>query len=392
MNQPVVSMPAHKSKYQYLSSEHLSTLIQSIYRCSMENSFLTSFLKEICDSCQLRSASAVMLNLNDMNITNVWEWGNNQQETETEVTGDLYLEDPIIKKLTSSATGQFYASNLDTPNWRTTVDPRIIEWSNNTGINEAAGAMILLENSLALTLYFQRGIEHPVFEKNECLFWNQLISHLSESFSIHQQLSQKKQVALETPAILDSFPLPTLLISATLDISIFNNKAKHWLETSTLVSIVNEKLCLQNKSESNLLNLKTSQLINSSSDCIENDDEEIFQWITGSEKITFVLKPLQKTSDQGDIYRGALCFIHQASKSILPSIKALREIFSLSQREAQICQLLSSGVDTKGIAEHFNLSVHTVRDVLKKRIFIKCDCNSQNALIALLLTSPAIFM
>lgn len=388
----IAVIPTEQTENKYLSPEHLSELIQSIYSSSIENNFLTSFLKIMCETCRLRSATAVIFKVQEMSIHNVWEWGNNHQESEAELSDDIYREDPLIQKIMNSETNQFYSTNLDIPDWRKTADPRILEWSRLTGITESAGTMILLDDSFALTIYFQRGTEHPNFKREEIQFWNQLTTHIEKSAQIHQHLSQRKKIALETPAILDSFPLPTLLINSSLEVSMINQQAKEWLDDSNFVFLNDRKVHLRDETKSNILRLKTSQLINAISINIEDNEEQIFQWKFEQESITFVLKPLEKTTDQGDSYRGALCFIHQANRSITPPINALRKIFSLSQREAEICQLLSTGVDTNAIAEQFNLSIHTVRDMLKKRIFIKCGCNSQNSLIALLLTSPAIFI
>ncbi|MEH6344832.1 MAG: helix-turn-helix transcriptional regulator [Bermanella sp.] len=375
-----------------LSPEHLSELIQALYGCSMNEKFLNGFLEKLCESCQLRSAVAIVIDASDMSFKGIWGWGNDQQEMDGVMNSELYIHDPMVQKVVQSEANQFYTSNLDIPNVRAAMEADMEQWSDETGITEAAGAMIMLQEPLSLMVFLQRGIKHPEFTPQEREFWSQLVPHFREALYIHQQLIKVKQAALETPAIMNSFPLPTFLINSAFDISMYNQKAKAWLKNSRSVALDNNQLRLLDRKKNNLLRLETSKLLNLESDESNDLTAHVLQWDTGAEKITFVLKSLNKTSDQGETHKSVLCFAHQAGNGFSPSIKSLQQIFGLSKREAEICHLLTSGLSVNDIAEDLCLSVHTVRDTLKKRIFIKCNCHSQNELITLLLTSPAIFM
>ncbi len=375
-----------------LSPEHLSELIQALYGCSMNEQFLNDFLQTMCKSCQLRSAVVIVIDASDMSFKAMWGWGNDHQEMDGVMNSELYMHDPMVQKVVKSEPNQFYTSNLDIANVREAMEADMEQWSDETGITEAAGAMILLQEPLSLMVFLQRGIKHREFTVQEQKFWNQLVPHFREALYIHQQLTKMKQVALETPAIMNSFPLPTFLINSAFDISMYNQKAKIWLQNSRSVALDNNQLRLLDRKKNNLLRLETSKLLNLEHDEIRDSEAHVLQWDIGSEKITFVLKPLSKTSDNGDSHKSVLCFAHQAGNGFSPSTKSLQQIFGLTKREAEISHLLTSGLSVNDIAEELCLSVHTVRDTLKKRIFVKCNCNSQNELITLLLTSPAIFM
>jgi len=394
MNSDMV-ISANETRLGYrsdLSAEHLSELIQALYGCSMSEQFLNDFLQKICESCQLRSAVAIVIDANDMSFKGMWGWGNDHQEMDGVMNSELYMHDPMVQKVVQSEPNQFYTSNLDIANVREAMETDMEQWSDETGITEAAGAMILLQEPLSLMVFLQRGVKHPDFTVQEREFWNQLVPHFREALYIHQQLTKVKQVALETPAIMNSFPLPTFLINSAFDISMYNQKAEVWLQSSRSVALDNNQLRLSDRKKNNILRLETSKLLNLKKDEISDIGAHVLQWDTGLEKITFVLKPLNKTSDQGDNHKSVLCFAHQAGNGFSPSVKSLQQIFGLTKREAEICNLLTSGLGVNDIADDLCLSVHTVRDTLKKRIFNKCNCNSQNELITLLLTSPAIFM
>jgi len=388
----VSSNETHLGCRSDLSPGHLSKLVQALYSCSINEQFLNEFLQKLCASCQLRSAVAIVIDVSDMSFKGIWGWGNDHQEMDVVMNSELYMHDPMVQKVVQSEPNQFYTSNLDIPNVREVMEADMEKWSDETGITEAAGAMILLQESLSLMVFLQRGVKHPEFTSQERQFWTQLVPHFRESLTIHQQLAKVKQVALETPAIMNSFPLPTFLINSAFDISMYNQKAKIWLKQSRSVVLDKNQLRLVDRKTNNLLRLETSKLLNLEYD--ENSDltAHVLQWDTGVEKITFVLKPLNKISDQGDSHKSVLCFAHQAGNGFSISVKSLQQIFGLTRREAEICHLLTSGLSVNDISEDLCLSVHTVRDTLKKRIFIKCNCHSQNELITLLLTSPAIFM
>ncbi len=375
-----------------LSAEHLSELIQTLYGCSMNEQFLNVFLQTICESCQLRSAVAIVVDASDMSFKGMWGWGNDHQEMDEVMNLELYMHDPMVQKVAQSEPNQFYTSNLDIANVREAMETDMEQWSDSTGITEAAGAMIMLQEPLSLMVFLQRGIKHPEFTTQERQFWTQLVPHFREALFIHQQLTKVKQVALETPSIMNSFPLPAFLINSAFDISMYNDKAEVWMKNSRSVVLEKNQLRLMDRQKNNLLRLETSKLLNLEHDNNSDLTAHVLQWDTGSEKITFVLKPLNKTPEQGDTHKSVLCFVHQAGNGFSPSIKSLQQIFALSRRESEICHFLISGLSVNDIAEELCLSVHTVRDTLKKRIFTKCNCHSQNELITLLLTSPAIFM
>jgi len=371
------------------SDLHLSQLIQALYRCSMDSRFLTSFLPQLANSCLLRSVVVIEINIETLNFNGMWMYGNDQKEIDSELNGELYLKDPMVKKVLQSTANQFYLSNLDIPNLYDVMPSDVVEWSENSGIMAASGALVTLDENTSLMMFFQRGGNHPDFTEKERYFWNLLIPHFKESTGIHHRMNACNQLAQDSPAIINSFPLPVFMIDRLFRVLVTNDHAKGWIERTSLARLESNQLFLNNRRLNNQLRLEMSKLLDAENIQQSELDEYVVKWDTGIKKVMFFLKPIIATAQNS---LGVLCFVHDPDEKHSVSCTALQTLFGLSPREAQICQLLSSGMSVNDIAEYLTLSVHTIRGVIKKQIFNKCNCRSQTELISLILSSPAIFM
>ena len=368
--------------------DQLSMLTQSLYRSSMNDNFLNPFFEELRECCQLRSAVAVLLDLRTLNFKSIWESGNNQGESDLTIQNQLYKKDPLFQLVMSAPKDQFYATNLDIPEWRKTVDRSILDWSKLTGISEACGASIQIDNNQALTVFLQRGEQDPSFSIQEREQFNNLIPHFREALLLHQGKVEQQTNQVQGDAIIEVFPIPAFILNKHFEVSSHNSKADRWLKSTNKVSLKNKQLSLKDANQRNLLALQVSKIFALNSKYVR---DHFFKWEMGSENWAFTLKPIvEKTQDAQKVLY-VLCFVHQEGYSLQPSIWALSQIYSLTEREGDICKELLKGNDLPATAETLGISIHTVRDMLKKRIFKKCQCHSQNELIAKLLSNPAAY-
>ncbi len=383
---------------QDFGAELETQLIQSLYTTSLSNQYPQHFLDLITQHCRVNTAMILVADWTTQNMQGLWSSGDANRIQE-HVEGELYLDDPLINMVLSNPFGEFYASNITTPNWKTECSKEALEWSNNNQIFEGAASVISLSDTIVLGTFFHRTDQQGEFKQTEIDFFNRLIPHMHKSFLLHQDLSELKQESLEAPAIINSLPLPTLVIDESYNVSLSNDKAKKWMADTGLASIENKQLSLVDSQQRNFIAMEVSRLIqdineiNPVGNNVISHDESVIHWAHNEETITFVLRPIFKKTDKNtdSVAKGVMCFIYHANQSVDLDERALQNIFHLSDREAQICQLLVKGIESKDIADTLCLSVHTVRDAIKKRIFKKCNVSSQNELISMLLSSPAAF-
>ena len=371
----------------------LNETIQMLYHCSLEHDFPQPFFTELCENFSIRSCIAVVANFETLEMKAVWHHGSESDEANDIINDHIYLHDPLVGLVMSSEPEHFYSTTIDIPHWKTIAPELVLDWTTNHGIEHAAAVRLPLHEDFGMGLFLQRTSEQGGFQQLDIDALNLLIPHMQEAMFIHQQYSRARHAAIEVPAIIDSLPIPSFMMNHCFDVTLYNKRLEAWVAETGLATIEGNKFVLSDFEKNNELFFEISKLV------IDIDTgneaaatEKVMSWQVGKEHITFVIRPLIKHTDTGEIIKGAICFLHHAHSSASVSRLSLQNIFNLSERESEICELIVEGYDTNEVAKMLNMSVHTVRDTMKKRIIKKCNCRSQTELIALLLSSPAAFL
>jgi len=382
-----------------LTQELESLIIQSLYTSSVLNQYPQQFLDLAVNYFKLQTSMILVADAANQNLKGIWTSGN-KEGIEEHVESELYLDDPLIGAALSLPLNTFYASNITVPNWKSELSKQGLDWINNNQIHERAACCIPLKDNLVIGVFFQRNKNQGSFKQSELDFYTRFANHILRSMQAHEEMCQIKQSSLEGPAIINSLPLPTFIINESFNITLSNDKAEHWMKKTGLASIENGQLSLRDRKQKNKLALEVSRIIEElEKSPLENDthgkvksvSDSVFHWPVDNHVVTFVLRPMYRSNDQQSITKTVMCFIHHSEHSASVDIEALQTIFKLSKREAEISELLVRGFSLNEISEQLCLSIHSVRDALKRRIFKKCDVNSQNELISLLLSSAAAF-
>jgi len=80
----------------------------------------------------------------------------------------------------------------------------------------------------------------------------------------------------------------------------------------------------------------------------------------------------------------ALVFLHDPTTHPVPTVEALRIAYGLTPAEARICELLLQDLTIQEVEERLQITENTRKTHLRG-IFAKCEVNSQEALIRVLL-------
>ena len=370
----------------------LNHTIQMLYHCALAHDFPQPFLAELCKNFDIRSCIAVIADFESLEMKAVWHFGSDDEAGDI-INDHIYLHDPLVAKVMTSAAAKFYSTSIDIPEWKAIAPQIVLDWTARRGVEHAAAVRIPLADGLGMGLFLQRSDAQGGFEAIDIDALNLLVPHMQEAMFIHQQYSRAKQAAIEVPAIIDSLPIPSFMVNHCFDITLYNKQLEQWMQQSGLAQVQGNQFVLRDLEKNNELFYEVSKLvIDLNQSNLKTAQEKVMHWHVDEQNITFVMRPLIKHTENGEVVKGAICFLHHAHSSASLSRNALREIFHLSERESEICELMVEGYDTNSIGNMMHMSVHTVRDTMKKRIFKKCGCHSQNELIALLLSSPAAFL
>lgn len=386
-------------------------LVRLIYQSCTSRHFLSKFFSCLCREFEIRSAVVALFDIKTQAVLNLWQHGNQASETQNTLGTQTYLRDPIVNKVLQSAPGRFYATNLDLPNWRENADDSVLEWSKQTGIVEAAGAMLPLTEEVVLTVFFQKADNQTLFTRSDLAVFDPLLADLAEACKLVLQFTEVQKQSPHQRALLECFPFPGMILDRHLRIHELNSEAEHWLAGSRHVHQVNNCFRLLNPKLQNRLSVDSADFMsnefetrdmNSTNFQLENqelstrmsygEDHKIIILGDSARPLKLILKKLEQQTDDDTSHDCFLCLAFPEELDRAPSVESLKQVFRLSQQEARIVRLLTTGLPLPQIAGELELSVHTVRDSLKKRIFKKCQCHSQNKLIAKVLTSPAMYI
>lgn len=369
-----------------------SELISLLYQSTLEPSHLQQFLQRLCQEINSVSAAITVVDVEQMQVNAVWQWGYTQEQLTAFFEADLINQSPLVKTVLSAPTGQFYLSNIDLPELSQQADaPDSYQWTQNFDLTTTAGAALHIDGNHISTIMISRNSAQGGFTEDERTYLNRLIPHVRQSLGIRQHISQLQQSLLDMPAIVESLPLPAMVIDHTFCVIASNQRAAQWMARTGVAKLEESRFTLSNRYRTNLFNNHLIQALQVASGQ-ETAFESVFELsLDSGESVSFVFHPVSRTRGEEQL-PAVLCFIHHNRQTVEISTSALEKIFGLSPREAQVCKLLAEGKDIPFIAEELKLSVHTVRDYVKKRLFVKCGCRSQLELVTMVLSSPVLFL
>lgn len=212
--------------------------------------------------------------------------------------------------------------------------------------------------------------------------------HLRRSLQIYRQVIELQQENKSIHQILEKFKVGVILLNDRMEIQ-FSNQAAEKIFNSTNVLWIDAKQGLKTLAP---FQTKLDQLVESilEPSLKTNSNEEpggVLCIKHGSElPLMLTVVPLGKIPGCELIHLNKTVgiFITQLNSKYILSAKVMKEIYSLSPREIQICELFLNGLDLNAISTHCGITLSSLRTYMKT-IFSKTNCNSQVELLRLLM-------
>ncbi len=217
-----------------------------------------------------------------------------------------------------------------------------------------------------------------------------LMHHFGQALLIAEKINKISEQRDALISLIDRLPSAIFLISADGKINVSNQLAKELLKCQHGILSVNGTLMCEYHNDTKKLHelirdLSTPKAILSVSRGIAIRSKSAKEPI-----INCSLVPLRQSSfaeyGLSDISVAVFINIDIDKQSL--HTNALKDVYGLTARENKILERLALGYTTNEIAEHFFISVHTVRNHVK-HIFDKTKKHSQGELIGMVLSNPA---
>jgi DNA-binding CsgD family transcriptional regulator len=206
--------------------------------------------------------------------------------------------------------------------------------------------------------------------------------HLSRAVTLATRLQQGRWLEAAGWAGLDRLPCGALLVAEDLRIIECNGQARSILGSASWARSREGRLQLIDANAQSALRRCVAQV------CASGRGLAPLAGLGGAVTRRCVVVPLpaHELSFLGRL-QGALVLLFDDEHSPRPRAERVRDALGLSRAEARVVAALAAGLPLRAIAEQRQLSIHTVRDHVK-RALSKTGLRSQAALIRAVLTGP----
>ncbi|WP_347460735.1 LuxR C-terminal-related transcriptional regulator [Acinetobacter sp. ANC 7454] len=212
--------------------------------------------------------------------------------------------------------------------------------------------------------------------------------HLRRSLQIYRQIIELKNENSKNTQILDKLKVGVILLNENMELRFSNQYAQNILNQTQLLWVDQKQRIktlaqYQPQLESliqSVLNKNSKAAINHEIGgvlCIKNAEEH---------PLMLTVVPLNYIPDHEfiKINKAVAIFISQLNSRYSLSTKVMKEVYGLSPREIEICELFLNGYDLESISQYCKITMSSLRTYLKT-IYSKTKCTSQVELLRLLM-------
>lgn len=229
------------------------------------------------------------------------------------------------------------------------------------------------------------------YQQNELIKLERIAKHLRRSLQIYRHYHQVQAENSDYYKLFNQLDVGVILLNAQAELYFSNDIAQQVLRDSKELWIDQKNNLKTSASYQVRLDQLIESCLNKSSVKINNKQEQ--GGVMGisipnhAQPIMLTIFPLtdDHSSELNQIARQKVVaiFISKPSeKKIIPP-GILKDLFSLSPREVEICDLFLNGSDFEKLAEHCSITMSSLRTYMKI-IYSKTGCNSQTELLRLL--------
>lgn len=367
-----------------------NTLLGLLYDCVTAEEGFQPFIEVLAEAFSLKAVTLITRHLQQQAVKVIWLHGISPSAIESYAL-DYGQEDMLAQHINSAPIARFYASNLHLPESDEHQNSRFYrEWIVPQGVAHAAGAVILREGEWLSEIIVQRSVDHPSFTYADLAALNALLPHLQRAIQMRQRFSDLQTGQRFLLGGLDALTIPTFLVDESGRVAWRNRQAERLLQSNDTLSCVNGHFMAKDKSAVRHMSQAITDAINLGQGMAQHSGKAIQIARFGRLPLTLIVTPLSFDT-AGKRGRGAIVFAFEPEQSRTISTEQVRDLFSLSNAEAELAVRLCEGMSLEACANDRGVTINTIKSQLRS-IFAKTGTTRQVDLLALLFTSPAYFI
>lgn len=368
-----------------------SVLLGSLYDCVTAEQGFQLFIEVMAEVFSLKAVTLITRQLQQHAVKSIWLHGITHAAIES-YTLDYGQEDMLAQHINSAPIACFYASNLHLPEPVENIhNSRFYqEWMIPQGIAYAAGAVILREGEWLTEIIVQRSVDHLAFTHADIAALNGLMPHLQRAIQMRQRFNDLKTGQSFLLGGLDALTIPTFLVDESGRAAWRNRQADSLLQNNDTLSCVNGHFMAKDQNAARRMSHAITDAINLGQSTAHYSGKAIQIARFGLLPLTLIVTPLSFDT-AGKRGRGAIVFAFDPEQSLSISTEQVRELFNLTNAEAELAVRLCAGMPLEACARDRGVSINTTKSQLRS-IFAKTGTTRQVDLLALLFTSPAYFI
>ena len=259
------------------------------------------------------------------------------------------------------------------------------------GMYHSAGLILFDDEERISGIGIQRSREAGRYEDETLQLVTDLAPHFQRALRIHTEFTRLRTRQQALYAGFDKLAMGMVLFDPMGQVVYVNPMAKSIFEHHAAISIEHGTIITHDARQRMRLRQAILNVINSGSEDIEQTSFSIgLSQPDIDSPLPVLVTPIRKGGVLEDVeaerIHAAMFFSDPAhQQSIAPDV--LRQIYGLTEREAQVAVGLCNGLNAGDISKAYDISFHTVRTHIRG-VFDKTGVKSHPQLVKLLLTGP----
>lgn len=367
-------------------------LLNHLYEAVLAPEGFQAFIEACCQSFDLKAVLVFVRNAETQEARFLWTHGFDRRWLESYAL-DYAPEDLLSLQMAKLPIAAFYASNLDIPHPERFPESRFYrEWIVPQGVAYAAASNILREGPWLTQMFLQRAPSQAPFSRAEIEVFDRLVPHMQRAFQMRQRFTDMQLGQNLLASSLDVLAMPTLLFDEFGRLAHSNRSADALLASRQALWVEHGHLVTRDAEATRNLNLELSKALRASQGLSQTSalNGVVSLPRRGQAPLLLMLAPM-RLKNEARMHGAALLFVFDPEATPSVTADTVRQLFGLSQREAEVAAALCSGRTLDELAAERGTSIHTVRTQLKS-VFAKTGTSRQADLVSLLLASPAYFL
>lgn len=365
--------------------QELNEIIRDIYACATMPERWTVTTQRIQTYFSAAHCNIFSYRIDDLEFTSlIGGSGMDEHWVESYSNYFCYI-DPFNKvfKEMGRGPGELFLSSRDFSQDEMSRDEYMHDFWHAQGLYEAAGYILMNPSEYMSQIGISRGRHGPAFEEEELLEFQLLFPHLVQAVEITNRFHDYARLGDLYRQTLDLFPFGVAVLGGDRRIHSLNTGLNSIISDSRQGDFVVDGSRLRLRDRRADLQLQT--LI---TNCLSAPDGDTHGQLAGKVavglEVVILVMPLRThlRGLLGDGLNDGVILVCLDSSWRKVSAPLLKLLFGLSEREAQMCELLSLGHTVKDAANQLSIAFETARSHLKA-VFEKTGTHRQSELISL---------